>query len=95
MSQTFEYRELNAKIAAVYSLLPSCDVFDSREHRDWDSFDKLSDYEKLLLRKSEYELQINCSIDNYITQNKERIPYGIIKQFQKLHYEQRANGRRF
>ena len=95
MSTNFQYRELNTMIAAVYSLLPACDVFDSRENRDWASFGKLSDYEKLLLRKSEYESQINCSIENYITQNKQRIPYSITKQFQKLSYEQqRTNGRR-
>lgn len=92
--ESMKYKILDAHIQATLSILPSCDVFDSRENRDWNNYDMLDPYEQLILRKKELELQLNTTIDRYIVQNKHLLPDGILKKFQRLHYEQRKHGSR-
>jgi hypothetical protein len=57
--------EINYKLAIFMEQLTQKQIFWARRNRDWQKFDKLTDFQKLLFRLYEFEEFVDFIDPNY------------------------------
>ena len=57
--------EINYKLAIFMEQLTQEQIFYARRNRDWQKFDKLTDFQKLLFRLYEFEEFVDFIDPNY------------------------------